>query len=197
MYISSSAFYEEQDEEVIKMRLSECGITTVAEVKESLRLAKENLLERASNAGAEKRQAKFQLYEFMQKVMKLWVLDKMHAEKDIDWLCGAIQQEIIRLSNAKNRKEQDYQHALSISECASRSELDYRRMQVEWPTKDVVDFAAQAKLANIQLQQDKINGIIKDIVYQITQIEEMLNTFGALIRFLNDADYFCHLEEEL
>lgn len=199
MYISSSDFYREIDEEAMYMTLLERRILTVADVKEEIRLEVEHLIAKYTYLGYnnKKKVSALVLIDFLNKVRESWFLGEKNEKNDIKWLYNELQENLVNLGNQKKRVECDYQHDLSIKECVQRSILNYRKMQMEWPVKEAMEFAVQAKLADLSLQETKINELLQAVTAKMEEIQLKVDIAETILGFMDDDGYFKKLEEDL
>lgn len=143
-----------------------------------------------------KKQKLYEMMEEINQILGLGFFAPDNYRKDMIWLFSSIEKEKLKLRKAKDRKECDYIHALSIQECVTKSLCDYRVMQREWPEEELMKFEVQAKLASLQEQEGRIKEIIKVINSQMQSMLEREFLLDSLKNYLMDTDYFKKMEEE-
>ena len=195
MYNSSCALMKE----AIYMQVEERGMKTVADVKAAIQIQHDLFVQKYTYVGYQltNKRAGYGLIGLMKNILDKEFFSDENAEKSINWLRFAVYRELMRVQNESHAKERDYQHALNIQSSVEKAELNYRKMQIDWPSEEAMEFAAQAKLADIQDQRIKIDEMLKKLVVDIKELQYQESIYDTLWKYLADDGYFKKLEEDL
>lgn len=195
MYNSSCALMKE----AIYMEVEERGMKTVADVKAAIQIQHDRFVQKYTYVGYQltNKRAGYGLIGLMKNILDKDFFSDENAEKSINWLRFAVYRELMRVQNESHAKERDYQHALNIQSSVEKAELNYRKMQIDWPSEEAMEFAIQAKMADIQDQRLKIDEMLKKLVADIKELQYQESIYDALWKYLDDDGYFKKLEEDL
>lgn len=195
MYNSSCALMKE----AIYMEVEERGMKTVADVKAAIQIQHDRFVQKYTYVGYQltNKRAGYGLIGLMKNILDKDFFSDENAEKSINWLRFAVYRELMRVQNESHAKERDYQHALNIQSSVEKAELNYRKMQIDWPSEEAMEFAIQAKMADIQDQRIKIDEMLKKLVVDIKELQYQESIYDALWKYLADDGYFKKLEEDL
>lgn len=197
MYNSSCALME-WDKEAY-MEVEERGMKTVADVKADIQIQHDRFVQKYTYVGYQlnNKRAGYSLIGLMKNILDKDFFSDENAEKSINWLRFAVYRELMRVQNESHAKERDYQHYLNIQSSVEKAELNYRKMQIDWPSEEAMEFAVQAKMADIQDQRIKVDEMLKKLVVDIKELQYQESIYDALWKYLDDDGYFKKLEEDL